>query len=273
MARTRASVYGGAVMRARPSLLTFGLALGVAACAPHATDHPGGLASTSLCADGYLLAVAPERIAALSWQAGSPLSTAPGALLARPRLWDNREVLHGRTDGLVTGPGGRIAGDVALEWGEDFDAVRRNARAVAALGGSAEALLGELDALENLPKPPRKPRILYLSRSGGSAGPGTYVDAVITKAGGTNIAATPGWHTPSVEALLGLNPDIVLTSFFGSDYVGANDRAVRHAALRRFIAARPRIDVPGKLWPCAGPGLADATRRVNRGILAWAETA
>ena len=45
----------------------------------------GGIVSTGLCADGYVLAlIEPERIAALSWQVDQPLSQAPDWARERP---------------------------------------------------------------------------------------------------------------------------------------------------------------------------------------------
>lgn len=251
-----------------------GMVAVLSACAPQndpavVSDKIG---STSLCADSYLIALAPDRIGALSWQAGSALSTARPDMLDQPRLWASREILAQTTMRLVTGPGDPNLGRtkaVALSWGEDFDTVATNAAALSdQLDIDIAPLLSDLSSLEALPRRDTPPRILYLSRSGGSAGPGTFVDAVITAAGGVNANVTPGWHTPAIERTLHMQPDLILTSFFGSDYAGISDRAVRHSALRRYLADHPRIDIPGKLWPCAGPGLIDATRQLNAAIMA-----
>jgi iron complex transport system substrate-binding protein len=231
------------------------------------------LASTTLCADSYLLAVAPEQITALSWQAGSDLSTVTEAARNLPRLSDSREAIFGVKANLITGPASRIKGDLDLVWGEDFSTLAHNLEQLQSMtDADVSPVLSALTATENLPHPQRKPRILYLSRSGGSAGPGTFVDAVIKRAGGINAATAAGWHTPSVEALITTDADIILTSFFSSNYHGVSDRAIRHKALRDYIDAHPRIDVPGRLWPCAGPGLIEATSRINSAILEWADT-
>ena len=245
----------------------------LAACGGSAVPE-GGVASSSLCADSYLLTLAPERASMLSWQAGGRLSTASDAAARLPRLYPDRERLHGLDAVHIGGPAPTTPpADVTLDWGEDFATVARNAERVqAAVGGDErrlQALLADIASLNaKTPDGPR-PRILYLSRAGGSAGAGTFVDAAITAAGGENAAGAPGWHTPSVESVLASDADIVLTSFFGSDYHGANDRARRHAAIGRFMADRPRIDVPGKLWPCAGPGLVEATALIRDGIADW----
>jgi iron complex transport system substrate-binding protein len=230
------------------------------------------IGSTSLCADSYLIALAPDRIGALSWQAGSALSTAPQTMTDYPRLWASREILAQTKMSLVTGPGDPdfgTANAVALSWGEDFETVAANAAALSdQFDIDVTPLLVGLSDLASLPRRENSPRILYLSRSGGSAGPGTFVDAVITAAGGINANATPGWHTPPIERTLGLQADLIMTSFFGSNYAGTSDRAVRHSALRRYLANHPRVDIPGKFWPCAGPGLIDATRQLNTAIMA-----
>lgn len=251
-----------------------GAALVLSACA--AQSDPAvvsdKIGSTSLCADSYLIALAPERIGALSWQAGSALSTASPDMADYPRLWASREILVQTHMRLVTGPGDPDFGQthaVALSWGEGFDTVAANAALLSdRLKIDIAPLLSDLSNLKSLPRRDSPPRILYLSRSGGSAGPGTFVDAVITAAGGVNANDTPGWHTPAIERTLHMRPDLILTSFFGSDYAGISDRAVRHSALRRYLADHPRIDIPGKLWPCAGPGLIDATRQLNAAIMA-----
>jgi len=93
------------------------------------------------------------------------------------------------------------------------------------------------------------------------------VNAVIEAAGGTNIIENPGWQSPDTETLMRLEPDIILTSFMGSDYVGVNDRTSRHAALAEKISSLPVIDMPGRLWPCAGPGLIEATEHLSRDML------
>ena len=253
---------------------------GCASDAPASVEGPG-FASTSLCADSYLLAlVPPERITALSWQAGTPLSTVPAQ--ATPGLWENRETLaaFGRSHPgakLLRGPGlgraspGEGAG-LTLGFADDLDSMADELRRVAEWAGvSADAALREVDAISETATPKTAPRLLYLSRGGGTTGPDSYVGRAMVRAGGVNVIESGSWQTLTPERILSLQPDIVVTSFFGSDYAGVGDRAVRHAALRDYISARPRIDVPGKLWPCAGPGLVEATRIMRDGVRDWAE--
>lgn len=255
------------------SRFVFFLTCLIGACSPThpSVKAPSGFGSTSLCADSYLIALAPERIEALSWQAGTPLSTASPDMKNLPKLWESRELMASSKLTLLTGPSGQPSGEkrLALQWGEDFETVRTNLEAIQAqFGLDVSDTITAIDALSALPKPSQPPRILYLSRAGGSAGAGTFVDAVIKVAGGQNIVQRPGWHTPTLEQVLQYEPDLIITSFFGSDYSGANDRAVRHTALNRYLDQYPRLDLPGKLWPCAGPGLIEATHQLNQALLA-----
>jgi len=256
------------------TVILISLASSLLACHPNSArfDENETIGSTSICADSYLIALAPDRVGALSWQAGSRLSTADETHASLPRLWPNPEILAQTDMPLIIGPGDSSferPDRLVLTWGEDFETVSTNVAAIAKhFGLDTSRFNADIASLRTLDRPDMPVRILYLSRSGGSAGPGTFVDAVITAAGGVNANDTPGWHTPAVERTLQFDPDLIVTSFFGSDYAGVSDRAVRHSALQRYLAERPRIDIPGKLWPCAGPGLIKATRQLNAAILA-----
>ncbi len=239
--------------------------------------------STSLCGDGYVLSMLSEdNISALSWQSGDKLSTAPARFKHKPKARDDIETLLALNPTLVVfGPGEGTAAKplldkrginyVNLDWGEDFENVWKN---YALLRGALNApdvheqqaqidfftLQNAADAKTN------KPNVLYLSASGGTAGPGTYVDASIRAAGGVNIITTPGWHTPSIESLVALKPDLIVTSFFKDGYASVNQAGLRNKVLQDKINAIPRVNVPGKLWPCAGPGLYEATHIIKTAI-------
>jgi iron complex transport system substrate-binding protein len=225
-----------------------------------------------LCGDAYLLALAPDQISALSWQSRSPLSTAPETLQTLPQAWDDPEKLIGlNPTHIVFGPGeGQSAKlflaasgitPIYLDWGEDLETVKTNMSKVTdALNLNSGFTIRGTDM--NTRKD--RPQILYLSRSGASAGPGTYVDAIITQAGGDNIIETPGWITPDPEYLITLTPDLIITSFFTDGYESVQAKGVRHKVLSEFIAKHPQVEVPGALWPCAGPGLFEAAKIVSQ---------
>lgn len=233
------------------------------------------LGSTSLCGDAYLRVLAPDNIAALSWQSRDALSLASADERALPQIWDDPEILLAAgLDKVIYGPGegsrsaSFISGSTHVKWGESFDAVKDNyARLGTVLGVDNQHLNRDLEQrLAALKKPARKPKILYLNRSGLSAGSGSYVDAVIRAAGGENLITAPGWPSLDPEIILALEPDLILTSYFEDGYESVNARPVRHKALQNFLAAHERLEIPGALWPCAGPHMIDAAEILNAKI-------
>jgi len=253
------------------------LSMLLTACGVEMTEDTAQIrvVSTSLCSDSYVLDALPhDNIAALSWQSGDNASTAPESFKDKPKASDNAEVLLALNPTLVVfgpGEGGAVKPlldkrgiqYINLVWGEGFEAVSANMNII------SEAL--QLDPFtinppQYFPRGGLRPSVLYLSASGATAGPGTYVDAAIQAAGGSNIIAMPGWHTPSIESLVGLNPDLIVTSFFKDGYASVNEAGLRNKALQDKIHGISRVNVPGKLWPCAGPGLFEATRIIGKAI-------
>ncbi len=238
-------------------------------------DSPKRIGSTSLCGDAYLRVLAPEKIAALSWQSRDAVSLASESEKTLPQLWDDPEnLLASNVDHILFGPGEGFRSGAfldktsALTWGEDFEAIKANYKSLGlALGINAKPVIFDLETrLAKLKHPTIKPSILYLDRSGGSAGPGTFVHAVIEAAGGENLMTTAGWVKPDPEIVLSLEPDLILTSYFNDGYESVNALPIRHTALKHFIEAHERIEIPGALWPCAGPGLIEAAERLNTKI-------
>jgi iron complex transport system substrate-binding protein len=253
----------------------------------------GGVVSASLCADAYVLALAdPSSISALSWQVDQPVSAAPAWARDLPMAWPSAErLLELSPDRLVfgAGEGGRAsvllsrAGSSSFELagGDDFEAVRSNIRALGVyLERRREAAnwIESLDLrLESLRRRTERrgiaPRVVYLSSSGGSAGRGTYIDAAIEAAGGTNIIALDegvGWTRSDPEFALTLEADLVLTSYFVDGFSSTFNRGSRHAAYRRFLSDTPRANIASGYWPCAGPLLIDAAEAIADALDDWA---
>ncbi len=236
------------------------------------------IASTSLCGDTYLQALAPHHIAALSWQSRSPLSRAAPEQRKLPQLWDDPEVLvRSDADIILFGAGeGKMgtrlnAQALNLTWGEDFSVIKANAEIITqALNISPNVTKiwsGRLDKLASKrAQRSDSPRILYLSRSGGSAGTGTLVDTAITAAGGINVVQSSGWFTPDPEEIIALEPDLIITSYFKNGYESVQSTALRNKVVQRFISQYPNVEIDGKLWPCAGPGLIEAAELISEAI-------
>ena len=236
------------------------------------------IASTSLCGDTYLQALAPNHIAALSWQSRSPLSRATPAQRRLPQLWDDPEVLvSSQADIILFGSGEGRGSDsleaktIQLSWGEDFNTLSANAKAIEQAlninSGMGETWEKRIKALNHRTKARGvKPKILYLSRSGGSAGTGTLVDAAITAAGGVNAVEAQGWFTPDPEQIIAYEPDLIIKSYFKNGYESVQSTAVKHKVVQRFIARHPNVEIDGNLWPCAGPGLIEAAELISDAI-------
>jgi len=237
-------------------------------------DHavsPQGVVSTSLCGDSYVQRFAPEHIKALSWQSDSVLSLANEAQKELPQIDSRAEtILPYRNSLIVLGPGeitpisSNLSFIHSLNWAESFEGVSENAdRLLDALAlpkteldewkrkVRSLKLRADKNKLEN-----HSPKILYLSRAGGSAGPNTFIDAVINAVGAVNINPVPGWHTPDIETLLNYQPDIILRSFSDGQYHSRSD--IQNPVLEIYLANKTIIDIEGRYWPCAGPALLDA---------------
>ncbi|MCW5725779.1 MAG: ABC transporter substrate-binding protein [Maricaulaceae bacterium] len=246
---------------------------------------PARAVSASLCADAYLLALAdPAQVAAVSWQAGQGVSAAPDWARALPRAWAEPERLLALAPDLVVfgpGEGARAArfldragvAHLTLRHGEDFETVFENLRLLgAALGRPAAAeaaaanIAARLSALsERAEARGRRPSVFYLSASGGTAGSGTAVDAVLAAAGAENAAAAAGargWTRAEPEWVVRITPGLVVKSYFNEGARRVQNMGERHAVFRRLLRENPSVEVPGALWPCAGPGLVEAAEIV-----------
>ena len=261
---------------AMQKILVFTIVLSLSQKA-YASETPT-IASTSLCGDSYLLALAPNHISALSWQSRSPLSLATPEQRKLPQLWDDPEILmNSDADIILFGSGeGKIshkleAQSVTLKWGEGFSALQTNADFITNTldlpsdisddwARRIEKLTGRATQRDV------KPKILYLSRSGGSAGKNTLVHSAITAAGGENVVQTSGWFTPDPEEIIAYAPDLIITSYFKNGYESVQSTALRNKVVQRFIDQHPSIDINGNLWPCAGPGLIEAAELIADAI-------
>jgi len=251
----------------------YSLAYALVSTSALAADKPT-IASTSLCGDAYLLATsADDQIAALSWQSRSSLSLANDSQRALPQTSANAEVLIKLAPDIVLfGPGEGYKIEpilkaaeieiIRLDWTETFEGVVDN------LGK-----LGEVYVPPGYRPPSRKtPKILYLSRSGGSAGTYTFINAVITHAGGRNIWEQSGWFTPDPETLATLKPDLIVTSYFIDGYESAQAKSLTNGVHQRLLETVPTVDIPGKYWPCANPQLFKVSELIREGIETWHAT-
>ncbi len=259
-----------------------------ALCAPTAqAQPPQHVMSLSVCTDALLLdLVPPSRIASITFLSRDPSNSSlwPQAAKVPINYGSVEEVLAERPDfvlaGTYTTPTTRmLIKEVGLPMLEvpaanNFAEIRATTRSVArALGveASGEALIAKMDAtLRELAatKPPRLIRVAGWNGGGSVPGRGTLFDAILTAAGGVNIASGKGESDGSfdLEQLLEAHPDVLA---YGSDTSSApslhTDEAT-HPLILKLYAGR-RISYPSALYSCGVVESADAALALRASLL------
>jgi iron complex transport system substrate-binding protein len=241
--------------------------------------EPQHVMSLSMCTDELLLELLPpERIASLTYYVREPGNAHlwPQAAALAVNHGTAEEVLAAKPDLVLAGTfttaaTRRVLKDMHFALLEvppatSFPEIRAVTRAVAqALGREAvaEALIAKMDAtLRELEqsKPSREIRVAAWGEGGAVPGKGTLFDAILTAAGGTNIAASsdPGPYTSfDVEQLLSASPDVIAYASSTLDTPGLNTDLALHPLLLKSYAGR-RITYPGALYSCGLVQSADA---------------
>ena len=246
-----------------------------------AEARPLRVMSLDQCADQYVLALAPDAELALSPRADDPdawmRQAAAGRRLVRPTL---EATITFQPDVVVRYWGGeprllaRLEADgvrvLTIADATGFDGIRRNIRSVAQGVGAerqGEALVSRMDA--TLAKPARtgrsqKPRALYLTAGGFTAGKGTLIDAILTAAGFANAVVAPSFMPVSIERMVLSPPARFVLGFFDEargDWRGAG----RHPVLRRLTQGRVAARLPAATLTCPAWFAADAAAILKAG--------
>jgi len=277
----------------RPGPIMVALALAVpllfgpGAAAAQVPVKPQRIVSLNVCVDQLLmLMVEPSRILALTqfavdrdWSnmpreaAGFRVTQgrAEQVLPLMPDLVIGGEYSAPETIALLKRMGLRVE---VMRLANSIAGVRAGMRWVGALVGEAamaEALVADFDrrlaaVAAGIPAGPR-PILAFYNTSGYTAEPGTLADDVIRAAGFENIAAR-------LHLRLGgrLNLELLATERVDAlivvDTEGtSNSRAVetaRHPAIARLAADKPFAAIPGRLWTCETPFVAEAAERLAR---------
>lgn len=227
--------------------------------------------SADFCADQLVLALAArDQIAALSTDAERDFSfyrtRADGLPKARA---DAESVLAAKADVVLRFWGGDSArltrlgvNVVTLDYAQDFDGVKRTidiaAEAIARPEAGAlliadlDARLGALAALG-----PSEVSALYLTPGGVTAGKETMIDAMMSAAGVSNVAAEKGlsyWPPLSAEMVVAEPPEFIVAGFFSSNAERINHwSAARHPALAAILRKTPGVAPPADVLSCPGP--------------------
>ncbi|MFP4125207.1 MAG: ABC transporter substrate-binding protein [Alphaproteobacteria bacterium] len=248
-----------------------------------AADLPRA-ASTTLCGDQYLLAIAaPAQIVALSWQATGPLSHYAERAAGYPTNRGSAEELIAAAAEVVivdegVDPQTRRVLDafaidhVRVETAAGFEGVADNVRRVSeALGRAArgeaviERMRARLAAVEDAGGD--GPLVVYHRPDGGGAGRGTFIDGALRAAGLRNLQSElgqSGWTGLSAEALVRHPPDGFVISFFDTSPASVRTRLGRNPVLAEAMDGDKVLAVPGKYWLCAHPLLVDAVETLAR---------
>jgi iron complex transport system substrate-binding protein len=256
----------------RRRLLACAAALGLCAVAEAAPtprpSPPRRIASMNLAADEILVElVEPSRLVAATTFADDPdVSNVVGRIPAAAT-----RILHAKLEPLVTlEPDLVVVSDFSdadflhlltasglrytrLGGLDSWEGIRRGIRGLASVVGaeaSGERLVADLDAqleaLDRQLKGVAPTRVLWWNDPD-TAGTGTLLDAVITRAGGRNVAAEIGVRSVrpvGAERALAADPDVFLVATGG-------DRAklLVHPVLKesRAVRAGRIVEVPGPL--------------------------
>jgi iron complex transport system substrate-binding protein len=241
---------------------------------------PQHVMSLNLCTDQLLLdLLPPERIASITYLARSRGKAFHWAEAERVPINHGlaEEVLGARPDLVLAGTYTTTAARVLLRGigvpvievppANNFDEIRVITRRVAEAVGevaAGEKLLAGMDATlrELAAEPPRQViRVAGWSGGGSVPGKGKLFDAILTAAGGVNVAATmAGARSGSfdIEELLAARPD-VLAYGAGRDEEAPSLRtdASQHPLLLKIYQHR-RITYPDVLYSCGLPESAEA---------------
>ncbi len=267
------------------------LVLGAAVLAtPLRAEMPGKpqrIVSLNVCVDQLLLLmVEPRRIAALTQ-------------FATDRDWSNmpREArgfrtTHGRAEevlplmpDLVIGGEYSAPETIALlrrlgqrvevmRLASSIEGVRAGMRWVGALVGEAEkaeTMVSDFDrrlaaVAAGVPQGPR-PVLAFYNTSGYTAEPGTLADDVIRAAGFANLAEAAGLGIGgrlNLELLATRRIDALIAIDTEETSASRAVETVQHPALARLAAAKPFAAIPGRLWTCETPFVAEAAERLAR---------
>jgi len=235
------------------------------------------------CADQYVLALSPRAaIVGLSKRATNADSYLRAVAVGLPQCRASIEsVLAARPEVAVRYWGGdaRLTADLkrrgirvlTIADAVDFAEVRADVGRIAAGLSEAEAgkrLIAHMDAELAAAAGAGKGRGLYYLTSGGdTAGPGTLMDAMIRAAGFRNLDTRTGYGSISLERMVIAPPSLIATGFYDQDMAAYERWSVgREAPLRRLIATRGAVALPGAILTCPAWFVADGAAA----LAAWA---
>lgn len=236
-----------------------------------ASAQAKGVVSLNLCTDQFLLALAPERIAALSFLARDPtLSVFAKAAQSHPWVQADAEAVLALAPDLVLAANwGAQATLAALErhgthvvrgnLPQDFAAIRTETNRLGQLLGAdarAAQLLAQMDAVLAVVPVRQSVEAVLLQPRGYTGQVGSLTDAIMVAAGLRNVAPT---SRMTLEDIATLRPKLLVMAD-APGYPSLATDFLRHPVLVRI----PTHRLPPALLVCGGPWTADAVTMLTR---------
>lgn len=277
MRRFAAVHTGVAAALTAPAILAALLAVQLPA---RAEAKPRSVVSINLCTDELVLRLADSgQVKSVTWLARDSLGSAVRALAGAMPV--NRglaeEIVPLSPDLVVAGIHTtrttvgflKRIGIPVIELGVPgtLDEVRAQIRMVATVLGNAaagEAMIAALDtALSEggAVIAGSRPTALVLRPNGFTAGRGSLVDTLLDRAGLANLAAdlqTDGLGQLPLERIVAARPDVLIINADADAPESMAQALLDHPALASLKETATVVEVPTRLWTCAGPQLAEA---------------
>ncbi len=254
-----------------------------------AAAKPQHIMSMNMCTDELLLdLVPPGRVASVTYLSRSPSNSFLWPQAARVPINHGlaEEVLAEKPDLVLAGTYTTGAARTVLKKldahmievapADDFAEIRIITRQAALAVGEperGEALIRKMDATLRMlaaTNPKRTIRVAGWDGGGYVPGKGSLFDAILTAAGGTNIASSADGQSSGsydIEQLLMARPDILAYGANSADKPGLRTDADQHPLVLKVYANR-RITYPDALYSCGVPESADAARLLRSSMLA-----
>jgi len=271
-------------LAARAALVLL-LIVGSAWAASGTNPAPRRIVSLNLCADQLVLALAdPDSVLSVTWLARDPKVSMMAAKAAHVAI------NHGLAEEIVPlAPDLVVAGvyttrtTVALlkrfripliEIGvpQSLPAIYDQIRTVARALGHADrgeamvaAMTAELEALDALPEATRPVAAVY-QPNGLTAGRGSLIDDLFTRAGLRNLAAELTLNNYAqfpLEVLLLGHPDLLVLNTTDDVAPSLAHELLHHPSLVKAFPHRHTLVVPRRLWACPGPWIVDVITRLH----------
>ena len=245
--------------------------------------RPSRIVSLNMCTDELLLRlVPPDRIASVTWLSQDPRSAnmadiarrvpANHGLAEEVRAQRPDLVVAGRYTTRLTVAMLRRAGIRVVDFDvpNDLPAIYAQIREFARVVGErarGEALVSAMEASLSEPIPAmERPGAFVLRPNGFTAGRGSLVDEILTKAGLDNLAARldlGNYGQVPLETVVLEGASVLVMDGERAGPPSLATALLDHPVLAKLRRRLRAVSIPSRLWTCAGPGVVEAVERLR----------